>query len=140
MSSLTALYISSAVFAGELRVAMLLYEYVMLGLNLTDSFISGSIPPEIGNMTNLVSLNLQNDNFSGPIPLEIGNLVNLVSLTLRQNCFVGSRFLQHSISIYRNPFYLNMYTVGTIPATIGNLSLLTYLALMENSLTGIAAS
>ena len=46
-------------------------------INLSNSFLSGMIPPEIGNLTNLTTLNLNYNNLYGEIPPEIGNLTNL---------------------------------------------------------------
>ena len=42
-------------------------------LNLSISGLTGSIPPEIGNLTNLISLNLSDNQLSGIIPDEICN-------------------------------------------------------------------
>ena len=39
--------------------------------------ITGSIPPEIGNLTNLEILILSINQLTGSIPPEIGNLTNL---------------------------------------------------------------
>ena len=43
-------------------------------LNLYDNNLSGTIPPEIGNLTQLITLYLYENNLSGTIPPEIGNL------------------------------------------------------------------
>uniref|UniRef100_UPI0030DDAFE9 leucine-rich repeat domain-containing protein n=1 Tax=Crocosphaera watsonii TaxID=263511 RepID=UPI0030DDAFE9 len=43
-----------------------------------------SIPPEIGQLTNLTSLNLWNNQLSN-LPPEIGQLTNLTSLNLWNN-------------------------------------------------------
>ena len=46
-------------------------------LVLEDNQLTGSIPPEIGNLTNLTLLNLEGNHLTGSIPPEIGNLTNL---------------------------------------------------------------
>ncbi len=47
------------------------------GLSLGANQLSGSIPPEIGNLTNLIGLNLAINQLDGSVPPELGNLVNL---------------------------------------------------------------
>ena len=42
-------------------------------LDLSNSGLTGSIPPEIGNLTNLTYLNLSDNQLSGIIPDEICN-------------------------------------------------------------------
>ncbi len=51
--------------------------------------LSGPIPPELGNLTNLRSLRLGDNNLSGPIPPELGNLTNLTGLHLSNNNLSG---------------------------------------------------
>ena len=46
-------------------------------LDLSNSGLTGSIPPEIGNLTNLTVLSLRYNQLTGSIPPEIGNLTNL---------------------------------------------------------------
>jgi len=83
------------------------------GLSLSSNQLTGSIPPEIGNLTNLINLNLGFNQLTGSLPPEITNLIKLNSLSL----------------------YLNQLT-GSIPPKIGNLTNLTSLALSGNQLTG----
>ena len=82
-------------------------------LGLSDNQLTGSIPPEIGNLTNLTILWLYSNELTGSIPSEIGNLTNLIQLGLRNNQLTGS-----------------------IPPEIGNLTNLTGLGLHDNQLTG----
>jgi hypothetical protein len=82
-------------------------------LILTNSGLTGSIPPEIGNLTNLTVLRLYSNQLTGSIPPEIGNLTNLTDLWLSNNQLTGS-----------------------IPSEIGNLTNLTVLSLGYNQLTG----
>ena len=80
--------------------------------NLTNSRLTGKIPPDIGNLTNLTELYLWGNQLTG-IPPEIGNLTNLIKLHLGGNELTGS-----------------------IPVEIGNLTNLTYLGLSDNKLSG----
>jgi len=76
------------------------------------SGLTGEIPPEIGNLTNLIGLVLSSNQFIGEIPPEIGNLTNLTGLFLNNN-----------------------QLTGRIPSEIGNLTNLTNLDLSDNELT-----
>ena len=82
-------------------------------LNLYNNQLTGTIPPEIGNLTNLTYLVLVGNQLTGEIPSEIGNLTNLTSLQLFGNQLTGS-----------------------IPPEIGNLTNLMGLGLGNNQLTG----
>ena len=56
----------------------------VLGLNLWSNRLSGSIPPELGNLSKLVLLELGLNRLSGVIPLELGDLPRLAWLGLRE--------------------------------------------------------
>ena len=47
------------------------------GLYLDGNQLSGSIPPDLGNLASLVTLYLYDNQLSGSIPPELGNLANL---------------------------------------------------------------
>ena len=81
-------------------------------LSLSNSGLTGGIPPEIGNLTNLTGINLS-DNQLTSIPESIDNLSNLISLNLENT------------------------NLTTIPESIGNLSSLQSLKLMSNQLTSL---
>ena len=83
-------------------------------LYLLNSGLTGDIPSEIGNLTNLTFLDLHNNQLIGTIPPEIGNLTNLTYLYLSSNQLTGE-----------------------IPPEIGNLTNLTFLGLSYNQLSGI---
>ena len=59
------------------------------GLELYNNELTGEIPPEIGNLTNLFYLNLGYNQLTGSIPSEIGNLTNLIYLYLQSNGLTG---------------------------------------------------
>ena len=82
-------------------------------LYLSDNQLTGSIPGELGNLSNLESLYLSFNQLSGAIPGELGNLSSLESLDLSDNQLTGS-----------------------IPGELGNLSNLESLYLSFNQLSG----
>ena len=59
-------------------------------IDIEDSGLTGSIPPEIGNLTNLWYLNLYDNQLTGSIPPEIGNLTSLTHLYLNNSGITGS--------------------------------------------------
>ena len=82
-------------------------------LRLRGNNLVGSIPPSIGDLTNLELFDIQGNSVGGTIPASIGNLTNLVSLFLGGNQLTGS-----------------------IPSELGNLPNLQFLSLGVNQLTG----
>jgi hypothetical protein len=82
-------------------------------ISLTNNNLVGTIPTELGNLTNLQQLSLSDNQLAGSIPPELGNLTNLQHLSLRSNELSGS-----------------------IPTEIGNLTDLQWLHLSNNQLTG----
>ncbi|MCP4111035.1 MAG: hypothetical protein GY749_36840 [Desulfobacteraceae bacterium] len=76
--------------------------------------LSGYLPAELGNLTNLEALDLYYNQLSGSVPPELGNLTILYSLYLDKN-----------------------QLSGTIPSELGNLKYLRYLHLSGNQLSGL---
>ena len=106
-------------------------------LSLMSNSLTGTIPSELGNLTNLTWLNLSRNSLSGGIPGELGNLTNLEQLNLSDNSLSGS--IPRELGSLTNLEELNLYgnsLSGNIPAELGNLSNLKYLWLAVNSLTG----
>ena len=99
--------------------------------------LSDIIPAEIGNLTNLEKLDLGNSDLSGSIPKEIGNLTNLLQINLRFNDLSGR--IPTEIGNLTNLENLNLGAndlSGRIPPEIGNLSNLIELRLDFNDLSG----
>jgi len=106
-------------------------------LDLSNRGLTGEIPPEIENLTNLESLNLYNNQLTGSIPSEIGNLTNLTSLVLWINQLTGE--IPPEIGNLTNLIRLDLdenQLTGSIPSELGNFSNLTLLSLGSNQLTG----
>ena len=83
------------------------------GVDLWGRQLTGEIPAEWGNLSNLERLYLSSNRLTGEIPAELGNLANLRSLYLSDNQLTGE-----------------------IPSELGNLSRLWQLQISNNQLTG----
>ena len=82
-------------------------------LGLLQNNLSGTIPGELGHLTELDGLTFFGNQLTGAIPAELGQLTKLTSLELVYNQLAGS-----------------------IPRELGNLNKLEYFALGYNQLTG----
>ena len=82
-------------------------------LVLRSKGLNGSIPGELGELSNLRFLNLGLNRLTGNVPSELGRLTNLERLGLYDNRLQGS-----------------------IPSWIGNLTKLEYLYLGNSGLSG----
>ena len=56
----------------------------VIELSLEDNQLSGSIPPELGDLANLQFLDFDDNQLNGPMPPELGNLANLGSSLARR--------------------------------------------------------
>ena len=54
-------------------------------LILNNSGLSGPIPPEIGELVNLITLDLSENQLTGEIPVQIERLIYLSNLNLSKN-------------------------------------------------------
>ncbi|ORX38769.1 hypothetical protein BCR36DRAFT_374611 [Piromyces finnis] len=63
--------------------------YDMINRDLSDQGYHGSLPSELGNLSNLQYIYLSNNAFTGSIPSEFGNLLKLEILSLRDNLLSG---------------------------------------------------
>ncbi len=99
--------------------------------------LTGSIPAELGNLTNLRTLGLAENDLTGSIPAELGQLTNLEYLYLEGNALTGSipAELGKLTRLQELWLYENNLT-GSIPAELGQLTRLQELFLFQNNLTG----
>jgi len=106
-------------------------------LDLSEMGLSGEIPSEIGDLTNLSNLDLGGNQLSGEIPSEIGNLNNLTVLDFGGNQLSGE--IPSEICNLNNLSVLDLggnQLSGEIPSEICNLTNLTELELGGNQLSG----
>ena len=112
-------------------------EGCVIVLNLDDNRLSGSIPSELGGLSNLKVLSFDNNQLTGPIPPELSNLSNLTGLTLERNGLDGT--IPYELGELANLTELTFRTnelTGYIPYELGNLTNLLNLDLSANELTG----
>ena len=106
-------------------------------LNLRDSQLTGTIPPELGGLASLAELSLGDNRLTGPIPLQLASLTNLEILALGGNQLTGPipAWLGSLTNLRELWLYDNQLT-GMIPAELGSLDNLEVLSLSGNELTG----
>ena len=106
-------------------------------LRLANNEITGPLPPQIGNFSDLRVLQLQENRLSGTIPSEFGNLNSLIILDIGHNQLTGAippelRNLDRLRRLYLGSNQLS----GEIPAELGELVSLQRLVLGSNELAG----
>ena len=110
----------------------------LLSLAANGDGLSGEIPSELGNLTNLGWLDLSLNQLSGEIPSELGNLTNLENLYLTDNQLSGE--IPSELGNLTNLEILNLSgneLSGEIPSELGSLTNLAALGLSDNQLGGV---
>ncbi|XVF79048.1 hypothetical protein PTKIN_Ptkin14bG0188500 [Pterospermum kingtungense] len=105
-------------------------------IDLNRNYLSGSIPPQWGSMQ-LVNISLLGNRLTGPIPAELANLSNLTRLILDHNIFSGNLppALGNLTKIEIMFFNSNNFT-GELPETFARLTTLKEFRISDNNFTG----
>ena len=99
--------------------------------------LSGSLPPEVFNLTQLQHLYLEGNHLSGSIPSGVDNLTRLEVLSIHDNALTGSIPSEvGNLTGLTQILLSNNQLSGSIPSTLGNLTDLTELHLQDNRLSG----
>lgn len=109
----------------------------VISINLSFNDLAGTLPAEIGDLSELVSLNLFWANISGSLPSTMSNLHKLEYLAINGHSeltggldhIANLRELEH-LNLASNPFAV------PFPSWIGDLTKLTHLDLSHCELTG----
>ena len=99
--------------------------------------LTGRIPPEVGQLKNLTFLDLTGNQLSGPIPLELTTLDQLVVLYLGENELSGP--IPPEMADLQQLRILTLYDnqlTGTFPVELTTMEQLGVLSLHSNPLTG----
>ena len=106
-------------------------------LGLHDNQLTGPIPHQLSQLTNLTHLGLLNNQLTGPIPHQLNQLTNLEWLYLDGNQLTGPipPELSQLTNLERLSLSYNQLT-GPIPHQLNQLTNLTHLDLRGNQLTG----
>ncbi|MCP4220554.1 MAG: S8 family serine peptidase [bacterium] len=106
-------------------------------LRMGQNALTGSIPVELCSLVNLTHLGLNNNSLTGSIPPEIGNLTALTYLRFDVNDLTGSIPVElANLPNLQSLYIYNNKLSGVIPPELGNLSQLRDLYLSSNQLSG----
>ena len=85
-----------------------------------NSGLGGSIPSEIGLLTELTELDISNNTMNASIPSEIGLLTNLLTMDLQDNSFHGSipSEIEALMALTALKLNCNEQLNGTIPSSL----------------------
>ncbi|KAK1383661.1 Protein kinase domain-containing protein [Heracleum sosnowskyi] len=110
-------------------------------LDLSYCGLNGSIPYQIGMLSELNYLSLHDNSLTGMLPSSLVNLTQLQRLDVSHNFIRGS--ISSGISSLKDLVYLDLgynKLTGSIPWELGNLSNLVNLYLRHNNLSGFLPS
>ncbi|MFS7922551.1 putative protein kinase RLK-Pelle-LRR-XI-1 family [Helianthus anomalus] len=109
----------------------------LIDLSLLGNRLTGNLPVSLTNLTYLVYLDLSKNQLTGPIPPSYGSMLNLRELDLSTNQLNAS--IPNQITHLQNLRSLSLgdnNLDGPIPSKFGNLSQLYLLNLSRNSISG----
>ncbi|MCO5602653.1 hypothetical protein L7F22_056788 [Adiantum nelumboides] len=110
----------------------------MLYFDMSNNRLSGSLPSQLGSMSQVQLMDISINNLSGGIPASLASCVNLFYLNFSSNHLTGSIPSQLTDSL-TSLVMLNLSKnalSGTIPSNIHELSSLRKLDLSFNALSG----
>lgn len=117
--------------------------YHVIWLHLANNNLTGQLPPEIVNLTQLDELLLNDNHLTGPLPAGMDNFDYMINLLLNNNQLTGpipadlggisvSPGGRKLLRLYLH----NNQLEGKIPPELGNITSLFYLNLSGNRLSG----
>ncbi|KAL8510784.1 hypothetical protein ACS0TY_017560 [Phlomoides rotata] len=110
----------------------------LISLDLGHNLFRGILPQELSLLHRLKFISVRNNNFKGEIPSWFGHLPKLEYMSLAYNNFSG--FIPNSLSNLSSLYFLSLsfnQLSGSIPSIIFNMSTLNTIYLSRNKLSGI---
>lgn len=112
-------------------------ETTVVEILLAANNLTGTLPAELGNLTNLEGLSFLTNQITGSIPAEIGGLAGLLVLDIGANQLSGSiPAALGDLSSLEELYLDSNQLTGSIPAELGGLTNLLTLELSQNQLSG----
>lgn len=107
-------------------------------MDLSFNALTGSIPAEVGRLSELQLLSLNSNSLHGEVPKEIGNCSNLRQLELFDNQIFGRIPAEVGQLSYLEKFRVggNPGIRGEIPTTISNCKRLVFLGIADTGISG----
>ncbi|XP_040361572.1 putative receptor-like protein kinase At3g47110 isoform X2 [Rosa chinensis] len=107
--------------------------YRVTNLNISYLGLTGTIAPELGNLSFLVDLDFTNNSFHGSLPQELASLQRLKFISFRFNNFMGSLpAAMFNLSALQIIDLRYNYLSGSIPREIKNSTMLKEIYLDYN--------
>jgi Leucine-rich repeat (LRR) protein len=110
----------------------------LVTLNLGGNELNSNIPESIGELTRLQELHLDHNNMSGDLPSGLSNCIDLITIDLKSNYFSGELTkvnFSNLSNLKKLDLIYNNFT-GNIPESIYSCSKLTALRLSYNQFHG----
>ena len=132
----TALWLFGNQLTGEIPVELSQLSQLQL-LYLSSNQLTGEIPVELSQLSQLQDLSLDSNQLTGEIPVELSQLSQLQLLYLSSNQLTGEIPVELGDLAQLNGLYLHGNELnGPIPSWLVNLTELRELSLWSNRLTG----
>ncbi|XP_028957104.1 probable LRR receptor-like serine/threonine-protein kinase At3g47570 [Malus domestica] len=135
--NLLDLSLSSNNLTGTIPKMLMELSTVSISLDLSDNYLTGLMPFEVGDLVHLTELNVSRNNLLGEIPSTLGSCTSLERLSLQGNKFEGTipQSLKNLKGLEKLDISSNNLS-GPIPEFIGKLGALKYLNLSYNDFEG----